>query len=154
MAWVALAGLGLDVVAVIGGRIVLSRRWPDVRFVKMQVRHWTMSELAAAVLAVAGVATSVGGLVHSATGHPGPALTSGDGTAALGVALLVAGVALTVWSQLSMGASWRVGVDHTETTVLLRAGPYRRIRNPIYTAMILVFGGVVVLVPSLVVAVG
>ena len=53
-----------------------------------------------------------------------------------------------------MGASWRVGVDHTETTLLVRTGPYRRIRNPIYTAMILVFGAVVLLVPSVAVAAG
>jgi len=81
-------------------------------------------------------------------------LTSGDAVAGLGAALLVAGVALTVWSQMSMGASWRVGVDHTETTGLVRTGPYGRIRNPIYTAMILVFGAVVLLVPSVAVAAG
>jgi len=154
VAWVALAGLGLDLAAVICGRAMLSRKWPGVRFVRIEVRHWTRAELAAAVLAAAGFASSIGGLVQAATGPPGPALTSGDAVAGLGAALLVAGVALTVWSQMSMGASWRVGVDHTETTVLIRIGPYRRIRNPIHTAMILVFGAVVLLVPSLAVAAG
>ncbi len=43
---------------------------------------------------------------------------------------------MMVWSQLTMGASWRVGLDRSETTGLITTGPFNRVRNPIYTSMI------------------
>jgi hypothetical protein len=36
--------------------------------------------------------------------------------AAAGVTLMVAGSLLTVWAQLAMGPSWRIGYDPSETT--------------------------------------
>lgn len=55
---------------------------------------------------------------------------------ALGVVLAVAGSAATVWAQLDMGDSWRIGVDPTEQTELVTEGVYRAVRNPIFTAMV------------------
>ena len=37
-----------------------------------------------------------------------------------GIALAGLGIVLTVWAQLDMGESWRVGVDASETTALVR----------------------------------
>ena len=37
----------------------------------------------------------------------------------IGIALAGLGIALTVWAQLDMGDSWRVGVDASETTALV-----------------------------------
>jgi protein-S-isoprenylcysteine O-methyltransferase Ste14 len=53
-----------------------------------------------------------------------------------GIALAVMGIVLTVWAQLDMGDSWRVGVDAGETTALVHTGMFGRVRNPIYTAML------------------
>jgi protein-S-isoprenylcysteine O-methyltransferase Ste14 len=53
-----------------------------------------------------------------------------------GIALAVLGIVLTVWAQLDMGDSWRVGVDESETTSLVHTGMFGRVRNPIYTAML------------------
>lgn len=58
------------------------------------------------------------------------------------------------WAQLSMGPAWRVGVDHDHSTPLVRSGPFRYLRNPIYSAMAIGCGGAVLLVPSAVVAGG
>jgi protein-S-isoprenylcysteine O-methyltransferase Ste14 len=43
--------------------------------------------------------------------------------AVAGVTLMVAGSLLTVWAQLAMGASWRIGYDPAERTALVTRGP-------------------------------
>ena len=67
---------------------------------------------------------------------------------ALGGALYLAGLAGTLWSQLAMGTSWRVGVDETERTALVTRGPYGVVRNPIFTFMVLGLAGLALLVPN------
>jgi protein-S-isoprenylcysteine O-methyltransferase Ste14 len=67
---------------------------------------------------------------------------------ALGLAAALAGLALTVWAQLQMGRSWRIGLDRSERTELVRSGLYARVRNPIYSAMLLAALGLALLAPS------
>jgi protein-S-isoprenylcysteine O-methyltransferase Ste14 len=70
------------------------------------------------------------------------------GIHAAGLALFVVGLAGTLWAQLAMGDSWRVGVDTAERTALVRRGPFRIVRNPIFTAMLCGIVGVALLVPN------
>ena len=71
-----------------------------------------------------------------------------------GIALATAGIAATVYSQVVMGDSWRIGVDPAETTTLVRQGVFAVVRNPIFTAM-LVFGlGIALVTPNIVAIVG
>jgi protein-S-isoprenylcysteine O-methyltransferase Ste14 len=79
--------------------------------------------------------------------EPIPAL---DGPAGhvVGVVLAVGGIALTFAAQLAMGDSWRVGVDPDERTELVTGGPFRLVRNPIYSAMLPTVLGLVLMVPS------
>ncbi|MEU0484644.1 isoprenylcysteine carboxylmethyltransferase family protein [Streptosporangium sp. NPDC006013] len=63
------------------------------------------------------------------------------------VLVLAAGTA-TLLSQSAMGASWRVGVDEGETTALVTGGPFRLVRNPVFTAMATTSIGWTLLVPS------
>jgi protein-S-isoprenylcysteine O-methyltransferase Ste14 len=72
----------------------------------------------------------------------------------VGLVLTVGGVAATMWAQLAMGESWRVGVDAEERTELVTSGPYRQVRNPIYTAMFAFGLGQVLLVPNVLTAAG
>ncbi len=72
---------------------------------------------------------------------------------AAGVGLGVFGIAATVYAQVYMGESWRIGVDPNETTTLVRSGVFGWVRNPIFTAM-LVFGAGLALVTPNVVALG
>jgi protein-S-isoprenylcysteine O-methyltransferase Ste14 len=67
---------------------------------------------------------------------------------AVGVVLAVAGAGTTVWAQLDMGDSWRIGVDPNETTDLVTGGVYRAVRNPIFTAMVAATIGLALMVPS------
>lgn len=72
----------------------------------------------------------------------------------VGVVLAVVGIAGTVYAQLDMGDSWRIGVDASERTTLVRTGVFALVRNPIFTAM-LVFGlGIALVTPNLVALVG
>lgn len=65
-----------------------------------------------------------------------------------GLALAVAGVVATYLAQLHLGESWRIGVDRDERTELVVRGAFRRVRNPIFTAMVASAVGLVLMVPS------
>ncbi|MDH5446685.1 MAG: isoprenylcysteine carboxylmethyltransferase family protein [Gammaproteobacteria bacterium] len=66
-----------------------------------------------------------------------------------GVILCLSGVFITSISQIQMGKEWRIGVDNKEKTKLVTHGIYSKIRNPIYTG-VMIFGlGLLALEPSL-----
>jgi protein-S-isoprenylcysteine O-methyltransferase Ste14 len=79
--------------------------------------------------------------------EPIPALDGAVGHG-VGLALAVGGIALTFSAQLAMGDSWRVGVDPEERTELVTAGPFKLVRNPIYSAMLPTVLGLVLMAPS------
>lgn len=65
-----------------------------------------------------------------------------------GAALAVAGLLATPYAQGAMGASWRIGVDDGERTALVTGGPFARVRNPIFAAMLPTSLGLVLVVPN------
>jgi protein-S-isoprenylcysteine O-methyltransferase Ste14 len=65
-----------------------------------------------------------------------------------GVVLAVCGLAATMYAQLDMGDSWRVGVDTSETTTLVRTGVFKVVRNPIFVAMLVFMLGQTLLAPN------
>jgi protein-S-isoprenylcysteine O-methyltransferase Ste14/poly(3-hydroxybutyrate) depolymerase len=67
----------------------------------------------------------------------------------LGIVLVVGGYAGTLWCYASLGDAWRLGVRKREKTTLVKHGPYRRVRHPIYLFQTLMIAGVVLLLPSL-----
>jgi protein-S-isoprenylcysteine O-methyltransferase Ste14 len=71
-----------------------------------------------------------------------------------GIAVAMIGIAATVYAQLEMGDSWRIGVDEQETTTLVHTGVFGRVRNPIYTAMFTFGLGIALVTPNLVACVG
>lgn len=79
--------------------------------------------------------------------EPIPALDGVVGHAA-GLVLAIGGIAATFGAQLAMGDSWRVGIDPEERTELVTGGPFRLVRNPIYSAMLPTVFGLVLMVPS------
>jgi protein-S-isoprenylcysteine O-methyltransferase Ste14 len=74
----------------------------------------------------------------------------GPGAHALGLILFGLGLAATLYAQLAMGESWRVGVDESETTDLVTGGPFAVVRNPIFAAMIPTSLGLALMVPNVV----
>jgi protein-S-isoprenylcysteine O-methyltransferase Ste14 len=79
--------------------------------------------------------------------EPIDALDGETGHAA-GIGLFALGLAGVVVSQETMGASWRIGQDPADPTGLVTRGPFRVIRNPIFTALVCVQLGLALLVPS------
>lgn len=74
----------------------------------------------------------------------------GPGAHALGLVLFGLGLAATLYAQLTMGESWRVGVDESERTALVTDGPFALVRNPIFAAMIPTSLGLALMVPNVV----
>jgi protein-S-isoprenylcysteine O-methyltransferase Ste14 len=100
------------------------------------------------VVAVAGPLLQLFGVIT-----PLPGLQA-EGIQIAGIALALLGIVLTVWAQLDMGDSWRVGVDASETTALVHTGMFGWVRNPIYTAMLTFDVGIALVTPNFVTIVG
>ena len=65
-----------------------------------------------------------------------------------GIVVAIVGIFATVYAQLDMGDSWRIGVDPGETTTLVRTGVFGWVRNPIFTAMITFGFGIALVTPN------
>jgi protein-S-isoprenylcysteine O-methyltransferase Ste14 len=66
----------------------------------------------------------------------------------LGLTIALIALVLTVWAQLQMGASWRVGIDTHTRPGLITGGLFRLSRNPIYDGLLLAVMGFVALLPN------
>lgn len=59
----------------------------------------------------------------------------------VGTTLVIAGVALAIWSRRVLGVNWSGAVRITQGQRLVRDGPYAIVRNPIYSGMVLAIFG-------------
>jgi protein-S-isoprenylcysteine O-methyltransferase Ste14 len=62
----------------------------------------------------------------------------------IGVLLTAAGVAVAFWARVHLGSNWSGVVTLKEDHELIRTGPYRTIRHPIYTGILISILGTVV----------
>ncbi|RDK03073.1 methyltransferase family protein [Paraburkholderia lacunae] len=62
-----------------------------------------------------------------------------------GLAVLLAGLAFSVWARLHLGTNWSVSVTLKEGHELVRSGPYGLVRHPIYTGCLLALAGAVLI---------
>ena len=60
----------------------------------------------------------------------------------LGTLLVAAGLGVTVWARRHLGRDWSSSVQVKEGHRLVRTGPYRWVRHPIYSGLLLAFLGV------------
>lgn len=63
-----------------------------------------------------------------------------------GVGLTALGLILCLWARFRLGGNWSATVTVKQGHTLVTAGPYRWIRNPIYTGMLLMFVGTALVV--------
>jgi protein-S-isoprenylcysteine O-methyltransferase Ste14 len=91
--------------------------------------------LAAPVLELLGISRPIVAL-DSAAGH------------GAGFVLFAIGLVLMFWSQMTMGASWRIGVDLAERSDLVTRGVFALVRNPIYSSGMLMQAGLLLLLPD------
>jgi protein-S-isoprenylcysteine O-methyltransferase Ste14 len=150
-AWTSFAVIGLASAFVGLGLVVpLARLW--IRHGRFGVVvHRQGDEMArfvgrgfgAGVLATLLWAAAVVGLDQAALSiaHVPTALQLG------GLVLALGSLGLVVVAQSGMGSSWRIGIadEHTE---LVAVGLYRWIRHPIYTGLLGMLVGLVLLTPS------
>ena len=54
----------------------------------------------------------------------------------IGVALVIAGLAFAIWARVHLGGNWSGTVTVKQGHELIRSGPYRYVRHPIYTGLI------------------
>ncbi len=66
--------------------------------------------------------------------------------AGIGLGLFVAGLALAIWARLHLGRNWGTPMSEKDEPELVTSGPYRWIRNPIYSGLILAMIGTAVAV--------
>jgi protein-S-isoprenylcysteine O-methyltransferase Ste14 len=59
----------------------------------------------------------------------------------LGLLLAGAGVPFAIWARWHLGANWSAVVSIREHHDLIRTGPYRAVRHPIYTGLLLAIMG-------------
>jgi protein-S-isoprenylcysteine O-methyltransferase Ste14 len=60
----------------------------------------------------------------------------------LGLAVEMAGIAFAIWSRRHLGSNWSGEVRLASGHQLVRSGPYAHIRHPIYTGVLLMYLGV------------
>jgi protein-S-isoprenylcysteine O-methyltransferase Ste14 len=58
-----------------------------------------------------------------------------------GIALVLAGFALTFWARAVLGGNWSGSVTIKVEHELIRTGPYRWVRHPIYTGILTAVAG-------------
>ncbi len=63
-----------------------------------------------------------------------------------GILLTILGVAIAIWARYCLGRFWSARVTLKEGHELIRSGPYRFVRHPIYTGMLLATTGTALVV--------
>jgi protein-S-isoprenylcysteine O-methyltransferase Ste14 len=97
-----------------------------------------LGKVAALVIVAGHVLVAVAAVMQASESAPLAA-------AVAGLVLFAAGLILIARSQAAMGASWRIGVDPSERTDLVIAGPFAVVRNPIFTGMAVCLTGIAIL---------
>lgn len=55
---------------------------------------------------------------------------------AVGMAVLVLGLAFAVWARLNIGRNWGTPMSRKENPELITSGPYHLVRHPIYAGLV------------------
>jgi protein-S-isoprenylcysteine O-methyltransferase Ste14 len=92
-----------------------------------RTRGFVVARLAAALVMVALIRAGVGR--QSITHDPAMEFA--------GIAVQAAGLALAVWARRYLGRNWGMPMTQKLEPELVTGGPYRSIRHPIYTGLIL-----------------
>ena len=68
---------------------------------------------------------------------------------ALGYGILLAGIVFATWARLLLGGNWSSDVTVKQDHTLVRSGPYRIVRHPIYTGLLFALLGTATVVGEL-----
>jgi protein-S-isoprenylcysteine O-methyltransferase Ste14 len=88
-----------------------------------------------------GMVVAAGFFVRLSWRGEGHQVGTGPALAGIGLALWAAGLALAIWARIYIGRNWGMPMSKREQPDLVTTGPYRSIRHPIYTGLIVAFIG-------------
>jgi protein-S-isoprenylcysteine O-methyltransferase Ste14 len=74
----------------------------------------------------------------------GQTVTSDPWLQGVGLAIFVAGLALAIWARVYLGRNWGTPMSQKVDPDLVTTGPYRTIRHPIYSGILLAIVGTAV----------
>ena len=127
--------LGCGLYSVIAGLRAKATRWRE---------NWLSRALDAGLLLVATILMLAGhrlpSLLCARFLPPGPAMP------AMGAALTALGLGFAIWACVHLGRNWSGTVTLKADHALIRTGPYRRVRHPIYSGALLALAGTVLAV--------
>lgn len=66
----------------------------------------------------------------------------------LGMAMVLAGSLVALYAQHYMGKSWRIGTAEGHLGAIVDTGPFGLSRNPVFVGQMLLFAGLVLVLPS------
>jgi protein-S-isoprenylcysteine O-methyltransferase Ste14 len=149
-AWTAIVLEALFLLLAFGWRSWLQWRRTGRTGFLVPRRGAPASELLAAGLFTVALGLLVAAPIADLGGLDRIDLLDNGPVAIAGTLLALLGIVLTVVAQLTMGESWRIGVDVQERTSLVTAGVFGLVRNPIFSAMCVASTGLLLLVPNIV----
>ena len=86
--------------------------------------------------------------------RPGPELDIPEPIGWLGLVLIALGVAFSIWAITTLGRHYDVELEIHRDHELVRGGPYRLVRHPVYTGLGLHFAGACLATGNLLVIAG
>ena len=66
-----------------------------------------------------------------------------------GAAICVCGLLFTLWARYTLAGNWSSDVTFKQDHQLIRSGPYRFVRHPIYTGLLVMFFGTAIFIGQL-----
>ena len=86
--------------------------------------------------------------------RPGPELALGEALRWAGLALAAAGIGFAIWAILTLGRHYDLELELHRDHELVRTGPYRLVRHPVYTGLALHLAGACLATGNLVLIAG
>jgi protein-S-isoprenylcysteine O-methyltransferase Ste14 len=88
-----------------------------------------------------GVAIAAALVIASAARSTAPSLRMAGGWRAAGVVVMWLGLVIRVWAVAALGRAFRTTVEVDPGQAVVSTGPYRWIRHPSYTGLLLIVAG-------------
>ncbi len=128
--------LGLLVAMFLINRLLNSRVSVKDRNAKPEPRYYVMISLAFVEIAIILIYIINHDIFKFAYYQfPGPLNMAGE-------LLLLTGMMLWIWSVVSLGKHWSPVIATLDDHMVIRTGPYRRVRHPVYASYIVITTGV------------